>query len=89
MALRPIPICLPLVASWRGLLLMTVAVTTLGPSTGFAQDAAAQGQAADQAAAGTLTLPTVDVQGTAWRSWQPVDGYVAPVPPPAPRPTRR
>lgn len=40
---------------------------------------AAQSQAADQAAAGTLTLPTVDVQGTAWRSWQPVDGYVAPV----------
>ncbi|WP_149538249.1 TonB-dependent siderophore receptor [Siccirubricoccus phaeus] len=29
--------------------------------------------------AGALELPEVDVQATAWRSWQPVRGYVAPV----------
>ncbi|MBP2300749.1 TonB-dependent siderophore receptor [Azospirillum picis] len=35
----------------------------------------APGKSAD--AAGTVLLPEVTVQATAWRSWQPVEGYVA------------
>jgi iron complex outermembrane receptor protein len=32
-----------------------------------------------EAPAGTLVLPEINVQATAWRAWQPVEGYVAPL----------
>jgi iron complex outermembrane receptor protein len=32
-----------------------------------------------EAPADTLVLPEVNVQATAWRAWQPVEGYVAPL----------
>ena len=33
----------------------------------------------EEAPAGTILLPEVNVQATAWRAWQPVQGYVAPL----------
>ncbi|MCG7362171.1 TonB-dependent siderophore receptor [Roseomonas sp. ACRSG] len=33
----------------------------------------------EETPAGTLVLPEVNVQATAWRAWQPVEGYVAPL----------
>jgi iron complex outermembrane receptor protein len=39
----------------------------------------AQAQSTDAAAGDLVVLPQVDVQATAWRSWESVPGYVAPV----------
>ncbi|WP_424135380.1 TonB-dependent siderophore receptor [Roseomonas chloroacetimidivorans] len=39
----------------------------------------AQAQQPEQGADAAVSVPEVDVQATAWRSWQPVQGYVAPV----------
>src|SRR4051794_19961972 len=33
----------------------------------------------EETPAGTIVLPEVNVQATAWRAWQPVQGYVAPL----------
>ncbi|MCQ4158978.1 TonB-dependent siderophore receptor [Roseomonas sp. GC11] len=52
----------------RALLLAGVALAALG--------AAAPARAQDAAA---TELPEVQVQGTAWKAWQPIRGYVAPL----------
>ncbi len=53
----------------------------LGSVALLAVPAAALGQTTPppDAATSAVTLPGIDVQATAWRSWQPVDGYVAPL----------
>jgi iron complex outermembrane receptor protein len=58
---------LPRARSPRLALLASVALVAIGiVPAARAQDAA-------------IEVPEVDVQATAWRSWQPVQGYVAPV----------
>ncbi|MFT8245033.1 TonB-dependent siderophore receptor [Roseomonas sp. BN140053] len=54
----------------RPLLLASVALATL------AHPALAQTETAGEP---VLALPEINVQATAWRAWQPVSGYVAPV----------
>jgi iron complex outermembrane receptor protein len=61
--------CQPLRPSPRHLLLATAALVAL----------ALPAQAQTEAAETPIAVPEVDVQATAWRSWQPVQGYVAPV----------
>jgi len=65
-------ICLP---PLRQLLLASAALTALGtPSL-----AQTETSAPVESAAPVLMLPSVDVQATAWRSWESVPGYIAPV----------
>lgn len=61
----------------RSLLLAGAALAGLiAPGLSAAGGARAQGAAsADEGA----VLPEIDVQATAWRSWQPIEGYVAPL----------
>lgn len=59
---------------FRTLLLASAALTML-PALGRPL----QAQEAEPSAGAVLELPTVDVQATAWRAWEGVPGYVAPV----------
>ncbi|UFN50055.1 TonB-dependent siderophore receptor [Roseomonas sp. OT10] len=45
----------------------------------WSHPALAQDGTTAQATDGALAIPEVEVQATAWRAWQPVQGYVAPV----------
>ena len=66
----------------RDLVLATTALGSLllAPPPAHAQDSTATPLAFPaEAPAGTLVLPQVNVQATAWRAWQPVEGYVAPL----------
>ncbi|PWC28621.1 TonB-dependent siderophore receptor [Teichococcus aestuarii] len=59
---------------FRTLLLASAALTML-PTLGRPL----QAQGTEPSAGAVLELPTVDVQATAWRAWEGVPGYVAPV----------
>ncbi|EHL99896.1 putative ferrichrome-iron receptor FhuA [Acetobacteraceae bacterium AT-5844] len=63
-------------SSFRHLLLASAAATLCA----FPALAQAPAPAAAEASeAGTIALPEVNVQATAWRAWESVPGYVAPV----------
>jgi iron complex outermembrane recepter protein len=77
------------VAAWDGMRtrfrpLGIAILSTLATGPALAQatgDAPPAAEVSDPAASSgaAIELPQMDVQATAWRSWQPVSGYVAPV----------
>ncbi len=66
----------PRLKGLRRVLFSATAVVLLGSPAGAQQ---ADQAAAESAEGGAFTLAPVESQATAWRAWQPVQGYVAPV----------